>query len=83
MEFVCKVFTIEPCPNCGGEEVIWADGITRCPDCGAPIAPCSTCEHCDYATCPYGCDGSENDLKKPVTMPDISKEMASKLYRYL
>ena len=80
---VCEVFTIEICPKCGGEEVVWAKGVTRCPDCGAPIAPCSMCDVCSFATCPYGCDGSDSDLKKPTTMPDISRETAEELYKYL
>ena len=80
---ICDVFTIEVCPNCGNEEVIWAKGVTRCPDCGASIAPCSVCDTCNYATCSYGCDGSPDDLKIPVTMPDISTEIAEELYRHL
>jgi len=80
---VCEVFIIEPCPNCGNDEVIWAEGVTRCPDCGASITPCSMCEDCGFTECPYGCDGSENDLKRPITMPDISRELAEKLYKYL
>ena len=45
-------YTIEWCPYCDTEEVIYAEGITACPNCGAPLAPCSMCDECDYETCP-------------------------------
>lgn len=82
-----ELFTVEACPNCGSEQVIWSHGVTRCPECGAPLAPCSVCTDengsCNYNSCPYGCDGSENDLKKAVTMPDIFSEDAALLYPFL
>lgn len=76
-------FTIEYCPNCDSEQVIYANGITSCPECGEPLAPCSMCESCDYATCPYGCTGGKEDSYKPVTNPPISKEMVEYLYKIL
>lgn len=60
-------YTLEYCPYCDSEEqVIYAKGITACPNCGKPLAPCSMCESCNYATCPYGCDGSDKDEEKPI-----------------
>ena len=32
-------YTIECCPWCEAEEVIFAKGVTACPDCGKPLAP--------------------------------------------
>lgn len=69
-------YTMECCPVCDKEVVIHAHGITRCPSCGAPLAPCTVCIDENGACkkdCPYGCDGTENDLHKPVTMPDMTK----------
>ena len=76
-------YTIEWCPYCDTEEVIYAEGITACPNCGAPLAPCSMCEECNYETCPYGCHGDERDFHKQVTNPQITKEQAAELYKTL
>lgn len=76
-------YTIEYCPFCDSEQVIFAKGITACPECGKPLAPCSMCEECDYSTCPYGCTGGEKDEHLEVTNPPISKEMAEALYKLL
>lgn len=78
-----ETYCIEPCPGCGGEQVIYAKGVTACPDCGYPMAPCSECEECDYDTCPYGCDGTDADSRKRVTNPPISKDMQASLYKLL
>lgn len=84
---ISELFTIEACPCCGGEQVIWSHGVTRCPECGAALAPCSVCMDergsCDYSTCPYGCNGTDDDSKKEVTMPDISEDEAKMLYAFL
>lgn len=80
---IYKVFTIEYCPFCDSEQVIWAEGITACPHCGKPLAPCSVCEKCSYFNCPYGCDGTENDEHKVVTRPLIPEEISMALYRCL
>lgn len=72
-------YTLEYCPNCDNEVVIHAYGVTRCPVCGDPLAPCSVCIEeqggCKAGVpCPYGCDGTENDLHKPVTCPDMTQK---------
>ena len=59
-------YTLEYCPWCDSEQVIYAKGVTACPSCGKPLAPCSMCEECNYKTCPYGCDGSDKDEDKPI-----------------
>lgn len=69
-------YTMEYCPYCDTEVVIHAHGVTRCPLCGMPLAPCSVCHDerggCKNGIpCPYGCDGKNDDIK-PVTMPDIT-----------
>lgn len=74
-------YTIEYCPFCDSEQVIFAEGITACPTCGKPLAPCSVCEDCNYDTCPYGCDGKNDEYKK-VTNRKITKE-EQLLYKYL
>ena len=76
-------YTIEYCPNCDSEQVIYATGITACPECGQPLAPCSVCVSCDYETCPYGCTGGTEDSYKKVTNPPIPKDMAEKIYKLL
>lgn len=85
-----KMFAIEMCPCCGFETIVWSHGVTKCQHCGVPIAPCGVCmdEHgdCNYLKCPYGCDGTDNDLKKEITMPDIifdSVESCELLYSIL
>nr|WP_303182483.1 hypothetical protein [Lachnoclostridium phocaeense] len=52
-------YTIEMCPECGEEVVIFSEGITDCSTCGYPVVPCSVCEGrpCDH--CPY-----EQDIKR-------------------
>lgn len=59
-------YTIEYCPWCDSEQVIYSKGITACPNCGKPLAPCSVCDCCNYDICPYGCDGSKNDEFKHI-----------------
>lgn len=70
-----KMFAVEMCPCCGFETIAWSHGVTECQHCSTPIAPCGVCidEHgnCNYSKCPYGCDGTDNDLEKEITMPDI------------
>lgn len=75
-------YTIEYCPYCEKEQVIFSRGITKCPDCGKPLAPCSVCEEC-VVDCPYGCDGTENDEHKPVTNREITQEEKEILYKLL
>lgn len=58
--------TLEFCPYCENEVVIFAEGVTACPECGTPLAPCSVCEECK-TECPYGCTGGLEDEFKPVT----------------
>ena len=76
-------YTIEYCPFCDTEQVIYAKGVTACPNCGKPLAPCSMCENCDYSTCPCGCTGGAEDEFKKVTNEPISKEQAKELYKLL
>lgn len=76
-------YTIECCPFCDTEQVIFAKGVTACPNCGKPLAPCSMCENCDYSTCPYGCTGGAEDEFKKITNEAISKERAKALYKLL
>lgn len=70
-------YTVEYCPWCEEEVVIHAEGITACPTCGKPLAPCSVCWD-TYGgcckPCPYGCTGGEEDERKPVTTPPITQE---------
>lgn len=70
-------YTIEYCPWCDNDVVIYSKGITACPQCGKPLAPCSVC-HAEGTgcvdPCPYGCTGGAEDEFKPVTNPPITKE---------
>lgn len=78
---VREKYTIEYCPFCDSEQVIFAKGVTACPSCGMPLAPCSICEECT-SNCPYGCDGVHDGNLK-ITNPRISKEEVSKIYALL
>lgn len=64
-------YTIEFCPWCENEVVIHSKGITACPECGKPLAPCSVCDGC-VDPCLYGCTGGTSDEEKKVTMPAIT-----------
>ena len=70
-------YTVELCPWCCEEVVIHAVGITACPSCGEPLAPCSVCWD-TYGgcrePCPYRCSGTGADEQKPVTTPPITQE---------
>lgn len=77
-----KDYTIETCPVCGREEVIHIKGVTRC-RCGYPLAPCSACESCDYAKCPYDCDGTDKDAEKPCDHEALADDIQRKLYSLL
>ena len=80
-------YTIEYCPFCDQEVVIRSHGITACPSCGKPLAPCSVCSlaftgcyadcNPDENTetgCPYGCTGGAEDEFKPITNPPMTAE---------
>lgn len=75
-------YTVEYCPFCDSEQVVFSKGITACPNCGTSLAPCSMCEDCDYGACPYGCNGSDDEFKE-ITNPPISKEFVKRIYRFL
>ena len=70
-------YTIEYCPFCDQEVAIRAHGVTACPECGKPLAPCSVC-HDERGgcidPCPYGCKGTGEDEFKPVTNPPMTEE---------
>ena len=70
-------YTIEYCPYCEQEVAIRSHGITACPSCGKPLAPCSDCclafKGC-YSDCPYGCTGGPEDEFKPITNPPMTEE---------
>ena len=75
-------YTIEPCPWCGSEQVIYAMGVTRCV-CGKPLAPCTMCDYCNYNTCPYGCNGTDRDAYKKCDHDTIPSEMQAEIYKLL
>lgn len=73
-------YTIEYCPWCNQDVTIRAHGVTACPECGKPLAPCSVCHDerggCSAVRpCPYGCNETgEGDEYKPVTTPPMTAE---------
>lgn len=73
-------YTIEYCPWCDKEVAIHAHGITACPECGKPLAPCSVCWDayggCIEDLCPYGCGGAGSgaDDEKEITEPAMTLE---------
>ena len=72
-QFDPENYTAEYCPFCENEVVIYATGITACPECGKPLALCSMCEEC-VPNCPYGCTGGKDDEFKKITNPAISQK---------
>ena len=77
-----KDYTIEPCPVCGREQVIPIKGVTRC-QCGKSLAPCTVCESCSYSHCPYGCNGTDDDLEKTYDHELLPEEIQALLYKKL
>ena len=72
-------YTIEFCPYCEREVAIRSHGVTACPECGRPLAPCSVChDECGgckaMEPCPYGCTGGAEDEFKPITEPPMMDE---------
>lgn len=76
-------YTVEFCPNCNQDVAIHATGITACPECGEPLAPCSVCWDMyggclrtseNPSACPYGCTGGPEDSEKTVTNPPMTAE---------
>lgn len=72
-----RSYTTEYCPWCDTEQVIYARGVTACPSCGKPMAPCSVCHdelngECPNE-CPYGCKGTAGDENKSITNPPITE----------
>ena len=67
-------YTMEYCPFCENEVVVYSNCVTACPYCGRPLAPCSMCEEC-VDDCPYGCDGvhdEEKQIDKYITADEIA-----------
>lgn len=64
-DWISENYTPEYCPWCDSEQIIYANGITACPNCGRPLAPCSVCGDCKDP-CPYGCTGGPEDEHKPI-----------------
>jgi hypothetical protein len=50
-----KNLTIEWCSNCGNEQEIPKDRISKCPECGEKITPCNECpqNYSDCKNCPF------------------------------
>lgn len=78
MEYKQEDYTIEYCPFCDTEVAIRAHGVTACPECGKPLAPCSVCHGCvmgpPHSACPYGCTGGAEDERKTITAPPMTAE---------
>lgn len=46
-------YTVEWCPYCEQEVVIYAHTITECPECGEKLFPCSVCNTQECSACLY------------------------------
>lgn len=68
-------YTLELCPYCDTEVVIYSKGVTACPQCKKPVVPCSVCDTCP-SICPYGCTGKYSDrflrITKHITQQEIN-----------
>lgn len=69
-------YTIEWCPHCDTEQVIYSEGVTACLKCHKPLLPCSVCEDGCRITqpCPYDMTGALGDDKIPVIRKITSAE---------
>lgn len=47
------ITTTECCSECGKDVEIPARGVSRCPECGKIIVPCSSCRECGRNICAY------------------------------
>lgn len=56
-------YILELCPECEGESIIFAHGITPCNKCGYPMYPCSGCSRPFCNECIYDRITSENGRK--------------------
>lgn len=62
-------YTVEWCPYCEQEVVIYAHVITECPECGEKLFPCSVCTQ-ECCNCPYEM-GEQKALR--ITEEEIEK----------
>ena len=80
MPYKAEDYTIEFCPWCCNDVAIRSHGVTACPECGKPLAPCSVCTAerggCRAGEpCPYGCSPlGEGDENKAITVPHMTEE---------
>ena len=74
-----QLFVKQTCPLCDADTVIYRVGVTECPECGAPLLPCSVCgrANCDMHGCRYFESG------EVMPNPPISKEWAKHIAEYL
>lgn len=68
-------YTIEYCPWCELEQVIYSKGVTACPDCGKPLMPCSVCDGCDIRNCPYGRGDTADEELIPIDRHITQREI--------
>lgn len=72
-------YTVAYCPDCKGDQAIYANGITPCSGCGRLLFPCSACQECLYEACPY--DGkTDKELEVYINKP-VPKEVANRVIR--
>ena len=87
VEEIRKKFTIEYCPICDKETIIYAKGVTRCQYCHHALIPCSVCEKCTLSNevCPYLEEVNTDDADRIVNNPDLnlSEEDIKKIYSSL
>lgn len=83
-------FTIEYCPWCNSEQIIFAQGTTECPACKHVLIPCSVCldtiSNCsEPEICPYiECAQTPDELRKATNVPIIlTEEEKEFLYKNL
>ena len=71
----CKnIKTNEWCPHCQKEVEISANGISKCPECGENILPCSMCVSC-LEVCPYTAE-----YEMLCSFPEEDKDYCSEFY---
>lgn len=83
-------FTIEWCPWCDSERIIFAQGTTRCPVCNHVLIPCSTCidtfgDCLKHEDCPYAeCEQTPDEFRQATNIPLVlTDEETAFLYKNL
>lgn len=87
---ILDMFTIEFCPWCNADQIIFAHGTTKCPDCGHVLIPCSVCidmygDCLGHEECPYKeVEDTPEEKKVATNVPiNLTEEEQAFIYKHL